>query len=225
MKDKFVSLLAPIQRTGIMELSIFLFEKSDFLTAPASTKHHLAVEGGLAIHTLNVIECARCFNNTYKVVPDESVVIAALAHDFCKINYYVETDEPPTDAQMRYLVGLCQRHKIPVPAKLNKAFAGDLIGYLKANKPEGKFPEYRKNYAVKDELPLGHGEKSLFVVNQFINLTKEEALAIRWHMGAWDLNLNSTYQRHAFPDAQKASKLLTILIMADTEATHLIEEQ
>lgn len=39
-------------------------------------------------------------------------------------------------------------------------------------------------YVVKDAFPLGHGEKSLFLISKHVQLTDTEALAIRWHMGA-----------------------------------------
>lgn len=39
-------------------------------------------------------------------------------------------------------------------------------------------------YSVKDQLPMGHGEKSVYLVMKFMDLTDEEALAIRWHSGA-----------------------------------------
>ena len=41
-------------------------------------------------------------------------------------------------------------------------------------------------YSVKDSLPMGHGEKSVYLVMKHMDLTDEEALAIRWHMGAYD---------------------------------------
>lgn len=41
-------------------------------------------------------------------------------------------------------------------------------------------------YSVKDRLPMGHGEKSVYLVMKHMDLTDEEALAIRWHMGAYD---------------------------------------
>lgn len=41
-------------------------------------------------------------------------------------------------------------------------------------------------YRFKDQFPLGHGEKSLFLITRFMQLTQNEALAIRWHMGAYD---------------------------------------
>ena len=41
-------------------------------------------------------------------------------------------------------------------------------------------------WAVNDRLPMGHGEKSVYLIMKHMELTDEEALAIRWHMGAYD---------------------------------------
>ena len=41
-------------------------------------------------------------------------------------------------------------------------------------------------YTFRDPFPLGHGEKSLFLITRHMELTEAEALAIRWHMGAYD---------------------------------------
>ena len=41
-------------------------------------------------------------------------------------------------------------------------------------------------YEFRDPLPLGHGEKSLYLIQRHMDLEPEEALAIRWHMGAYD---------------------------------------
>ena len=41
-------------------------------------------------------------------------------------------------------------------------------------------------YQVADQLPYGHGEKSVFIVNEYMRLTVEEAVAINWHMGGFD---------------------------------------
>lgn len=41
-------------------------------------------------------------------------------------------------------------------------------------------------YTVDDALPYGHGEKSVYILNGYIRLTREEALAINWHMGGFD---------------------------------------
>ena len=41
-------------------------------------------------------------------------------------------------------------------------------------------------YKVEDNLPYGHGEKSVYIINGFLRLTREEAMAINWHMGGFD---------------------------------------
>lgn len=53
------------------------------------------------------------------------------------------------------------------------------------NPDTGVWEDYQ-GYAFRDPLPLGHGEKSLFLIQRHMELTDEEALAIRWHMGAYD---------------------------------------
>ena len=59
--------------------------------------------------------------------------------------------------------------------------------YLK-NVKDDKTGQWHQEQAWKTNLkgiPLGHGVSSLFLVSRFINVTAEEALAIRWHMGRW----------------------------------------
>ena len=40
---------------------------------------------------------------------------------------------------------------------------------------------------VKHNNTLGHGAASMFMISQFLRLSFEEALAIRWHMGTWNV--------------------------------------
>ncbi len=53
------------------------------------------------------------------------------------------------------------------------------------NPDTGKWEDYL-GYTFRDPFPLGHGEKSLFLITRHMVLTEEEALAIRWHMGTYD---------------------------------------
>ena len=41
-------------------------------------------------------------------------------------------------------------------------------------------------YAYDDPLPYGHGEKSVYMISGFMKLSREEAMAINWHMGGYD---------------------------------------
>lgn len=63
-----------------------------------------------------------------------------------------------------------------------QAIVALLHDVCKANYYAGEYPDY----TVKDQMPMGHGEKSVYLVMKHMELTDDEALAIRWHMGAYD---------------------------------------
>lgn len=88
-RDRFVSLCNTINREGIDELMKWL-EKNDFYTCPASSRFHGAYPGGLLEHSLNVYDELKRLLSVYPEiqVSEESVVIAALFHDLCKVNMY-----------------------------------------------------------------------------------------------------------------------------------------
>ena len=46
--------------------------------------------------------------------------------------------------------------------------------------------EKQPYYSVEDKFPFGHGEKSVFLIERFMRLKLDEAMAIRWHMGSFD---------------------------------------
>lgn len=71
-------------------------------------------------------------------------------------------------------------------------------------------------YIVKDKFPMGHSEKSIFIINEYMRLTREEALLINWHMGSFD-------SRFASYDIFSKNKLAFLLHLADYMATNLDE--
>lgn len=158
-KDRFLQLYrAHIKRPGSDELLAWL-ERSDFFKAPASTRFHLACEGGLCQHSLNVYDRlvgllkdeslkAACFKNeeTEEQI-NETVAIVALLHDICKANFY--------NVEMRN------------------------------RKDENGVWQQIPFYTIEDKLPYGHGEKSVYIISGFMKLKRGEAMAIRWHMGAY----------------------------------------
>ena len=90
MKEEFIKLLRETNRDGIENLLNFL-EKSDFYTAPASTRFHGCEESGLVKHSLKVYEILeqKVKNCCIEMqVPEDTVRIVALLHDICKTNYY-----------------------------------------------------------------------------------------------------------------------------------------
>lgn len=62
--------------------------------------------------------------------------------------------------------------------------------YLKEEKwtkdSNNKWKSYL-GYSIDDKFPLGHGEKSVYLVSKFIKLTDDEALAVRFHMGPYEV--------------------------------------
>ena len=91
--ERFESLLGTINRIGMNDVKNFI-KKSDFYTAPASTKHHLAEEGGLLKHSLHVYDCLMnkkmnpLWAKVLDGVSDETLTLVSLLHDVCKTYYY-----------------------------------------------------------------------------------------------------------------------------------------
>ena len=80
-----------------------------------------------------------------------------------------------------------------------------------------------EQYEVTRNFPAGHGEKSVILILQFMKLTQEEILAIRWHMGQYDF-----YARGGGYDLDNAfhqCKLAVMLHIADMMATHFDERE
>ena len=90
MKEEFINLLRSTNREGIEEVIQFL-EKSDFYKAPASTRFHGSFEGGLLEHSMKVYEILKhkVKNSVLDLnVSDDTLIIIALLHDICKVNFY-----------------------------------------------------------------------------------------------------------------------------------------
>lgn len=82
----------------------------------------------------------------------------------------------------------------------------------------------RKPCYTKDEaLPFGHGEKSVYIVNSFIKLTREEAMAINWHMGGFDYRAKGGDS--SISDAYCKYHLAVLLHVSDLEATYIDEKR
>ena len=88
-KERFITICSQVKRDGLDKLLASL-EKTDFYTAPASTRFHESYEGGLVEHSLRVYdELVRILKAYPEInVMPESVIICALFHDVCKTNFY-----------------------------------------------------------------------------------------------------------------------------------------
>lgn len=87
-KEEFLQIYNEyVKRQGSQEFLDWLL-KTDFFTAPASTKYHGACEGGLLLHSLNVYKILRERYFEEGKDSEESFAICALLHDLCKAQFY-----------------------------------------------------------------------------------------------------------------------------------------
>lgn len=193
---RFESEMAKVKRPGIDKLMDYI-RKSDFYTAPASTKFHLSCESGLLQHSLNVLDALRGLlqeeqtnedgtkawfytvaGTSVAQIKDESVILIALLHDICKTYFY--TTE------------------------------------IRNRKVGGKWEQYEA-FAVDDKIPYGHGEKSVMMIEEYMKLQPVERYAIRWHMGYTEADTLS------FNNAIDKYPMIWALHSADTQASHFME--
>lgn len=181
-RDEFVAIFNEhVHRAGAKELLEWI-SKTDFFTAPASTKFHCACESGLVMHSVSVFNTLmeKHFDETTDNI--ESFAICALLHDLCKAQFYkVSTRNVKNEDTGQW-------EKVPY-------------------------------YAVEDSFPYGHGEKSVFLIERFMRLRIDEAMAIRWHMGGFDEGGG-----YAISQAYEKYPLAVKLHLADLESTYLKEK-
>lgn len=177
-----------IKREGSDSLFEWL-KKSDFFTAPSSSKYHCSFKGGLCLHSVNVYKRLKRnvvmeYGEKYQeIISDESIAIISLLHDLCKTNFYKE------DFRNVKVDGIWERQPY---------------------------------YSVDDQLPYGHGEKSVYMISGFMKLTREEAMAINWHMGGFDVR--AQYNGNSLRTAYYQFPICVLLHIADLQATYLDEK-
>lgn len=114
-----------------------------------------------------------------------------------------------------------------LPPQETVAICGLLHDVCKANfytvqmrnvKNEAGKWEKKPYYAIDEKFPFGHGEKSVFLIERFMKLTPEEAVAIRFHMGEFEKERSTS-------DAYSKYPLAVMLHISDLEATFLDEKE
>ena len=189
-KEEFIEIYRDlIHREGSEALLDYLENKSDFFTCPASARYHGSYPGGLCEHSLNVFHCLEDY----------------LARERVQELYGLDEVSPETMAIVALLHDLCK------------------IGCYKAgtrNVKNEKTGQWEKvpTFFYEDPLPYGHGEKSVYIVSGFLRLTRQEAMAIRWHMG-----FSGEEDKRLIGQALEQYPLAFALHVADMEATYFLE--
>jgi len=190
-KNEFIAIYKEkIKRDGADKLLDYMMNKSDFFTAPASSQFHLCREGGLCEHSLNVYKCLCDY----------------LARPRVKETYELNVTEE-TAAIVALLHDLCKTDCYVMSVRNKK------------DKATGKWYE-APYYEYKDKMPYGHGEKSVYIISGFMRLSREEAFAIRYHMG-----FSGTEDARSVGATFEMYPLAFALSTADMEATYFIESK
>lgn len=211
MKETFLEIYREhIKRPGADKLLEWL-ENSDFFTAPASTRFHLCRPGGLLEHSIHVYERLReLYLNELDIGDgphelnereEETIAICGLLHDICKVDVYKQEykNQKTYDAEK-----VKNAQKWEVKKDANGSFIWESV----------------VGYKYEDSLPYGHGEKSVYIISGFMKLSREEAMAIRWHMGFSgeddNRNVGNAFGLH---------KMAVLTHIADMMATYLDEQE
>ncbi len=195
MKNKIIELLQATERDRIDKVIDYLVNKSDYFTAPASTAFHGNYAGGLAEHSFNVYNVAMKLKAAMVEMKPE---LASRLSD-------------ESIAIVTLLHDLCKTNIYKIEKK-NRKVNGTWV----------EMDAYGVDYS---KFPLGHGEKSVIMLLTLgFPLSKDEMLAIRWHMTAWELPFQSAEAKANLNEARNQCPLLALLQSADGLASALLEK-
>lgn len=200
-KDRFLDELDMISREGFRkyELIEYLSAKSDFFTAPASTRFHNSFAGGLCDHSLHVYDNMRKLQSVYPQfagLMDDSIRIVALLHDIAKTNYYIAA------------------------AKNVKVYSPTGSKYDSCGRYDW---ESVMGYTVDDSKRFLYGNHEMtseFLVRQFVPLSVDESIAILHHHGG----MSTDCAKDNITEIYNRNPLATMLHLADMMATYLDEQ-
>lgn len=193
-RERFCTIL---RSTGIENIEdiIRYLDELKFFEAPASARNHFSFPGGLTLHSLSVYDMAM------------------------ELRKSIVAMRPDTE-------DLLAPESIAITALLHDICKADIYRRtLRKQKNEIGQWESVEGYEVDySNLPVGHGEKSvMMLLRAGLDLEDDEILAIRWHMGPWDLPAQSIEMDKSYRLAQKKSPLVPLIHTADTLSAQILE--
>lgn len=202
-KQTFCNLLRQIKRENAkIEELITKLEGSDFFYAPASTKYHNCVAGGLVDHSLNVYYNLKSLIKNKHLddkISEDSILICGLLHDMSKMNFYEKT----------------YRNK-KVYSEFGKKY--DELGNF-----DWVSEESYKTVDIENRFIYGnHEETSEFMIRKYIPLKLEESVAIISHHGS--LNYDCAPIESVAPRYERYP-LACLLHIADMISTYIDEKE
>lgn len=194
VRERFCTIL---RSTGIENIDDIInwLDELDFFNQPASARNHFNFPGGLAQHSLNVYDMAmKLRTSVIEARPDKEPYLAP--------------------------------ESIAIAALLHDVCKADIYRRTrrKVKNEVGQWEDVEGYDVDYSALPVGHGEKSvMMLLRAGLDLEDDELMAIRWHMGPWDLPAQSIEMDKSFRTANKKSPLVPLIYTADTLAAQIIE--
>lgn len=177
-----------------MDKVLEYLQNSDFTYAPSSTKFHSNYRGGLMDHSLLVMSTA------------------------------LRLREAMLDMNPDLASRLTLESTIIASLLHDVCKIGFYVPKEKWKKDENDRWVSYTGYDVSDTFPIGHGEKSVIILQELgLKLTMEEMLAIRYHMGLWSTTVDCGDTSRAYFRAVEMCPLLSIVQNADFMSSNMLE--
>jgi hypothetical protein len=193
LKERFEQVVSTYIKRDGIQDLMNYLQVSGFYESPASTKYHGSFVGGLCQHSLNV----------FYALQDQLTFIFGQGWE----QRYSEESV----AIVSLFHDLCKVGKYQKGVKNVK------------DKNTGVWETVECFEWNPDCFQMGHAAASLYTIQKFIKLTDEEAQAIYWHMGAYDLSQYSTVS--GLSESFSRNTLAFSLHMADMMATYVDENE
>ena len=179
-----------------IEKVIQFCKSTDFYTAPSSASYHSNYKGGLLDHSILVYVLAMKYRNILVEMHPE-------------LENKLSIEELTISTLLHDICKTCFYKKV-----------------LKWRKDSNNQWEQYEAYEIDDQFPIGHGEKSVIMLQNFgLVLQPNEMLAIRYHMGAWDGAMWTNDLKYAYSSAIAACPLVTLIQQADNACSMLFERK
>jgi hypothetical protein len=191
----FESRLRDVNREGIEKVIEFL-RTTDFYVAPSSASYHSNYQGGLLDHSLLVYSLA------FKYREGLVAMMPELEEKIPEDTLIIST----------LLHDICKTCFYKQVMKYRKDENNQWQSYL--------------GYEIDDSFPIGHGEKSVIMLQDLgLQMTPEEMLTIRYHMGAWDGAMLTNDVKFSYSAAMNKYPMMVLVQSADNTSSLVFEKK
>lgn len=206
-KQKFLDILSnEVKREGIENFKTWL-QGTDFFSAPFTGQYVLSCKGGLVEHSLNTYRALVEIVDKYK---ERDPFFLSDANAFS-----TEEEKAAAEAELNESLAIC--------GLLHDICRADcwVEDTRNVKNPVNNKWESVPYFKWDEKFIYGHGEKSVYIIQQFMRLYVEEAQAIRYH--AMGREVMGSFIDPSFSQLYESSLFASVLGVAVNEATYVLD--